>query len=344
MEVMSMSGDVEASKAIRGGYRPVRPIQGRHPLFQWPPKPKAGLIWLFGFPGYLWPWQAFFICLAVASWFFFTPRMEKMQTFSMDWVAILLVQNMALLVAFVSVWHVWLYVVRAQGTEYKYNSKWLSVGNPTFFFRSQLWDNIFWNLCSAVPIWTAYEAVTFWLQANHIVPTVNWQTHPIYCSVLILLTPIWSDIHFYATHRLIHWRPLYRLVHSLHHKNINVGPWSGLAMHPVEHLVYFSSVLLFWIIPSHPVHALTLLQTLALGAAMSHHGFDRVALGDKRSFSTDHYIHYLHHKYVSVNFSTGTLPLDLWLGTFHDGSDEAQEALKSRARRKAGRADPQNAQ
>ena len=27
---------------------------------------------------------------------------------------------------------------------------------------------------------------------------------------------------------------LYRHVHSLHHKSYNPGPWSGLAMHPIE--------------------------------------------------------------------------------------------------------------
>eukprot|EP00729_Bicosta_minor_P023580 gene23580-18820_t len=33
---------------------------------------------------------------------------------------------------------------------------------------------------------------------------------------------------------------LYNNVHSLHHKSYITGPWSGLAMHPVEHLFYYS--------------------------------------------------------------------------------------------------------
>ena len=320
----------------RGSYRPEPSIQGGHPLFQWPPQPVAIFKWLFGFPGYLWPWPALFIGLAVVVWLFLTPDPAQMKNFSVNWIAWLLVRNLALLVAFVSVWHVWLYVRKAQGTDYKFNSRWLSVDNPTFLFSNQLWDNVFWNVCSAVPIWTAYEAVTFWLQANGFAPTVSWQEHPIYCVSLLLLIPMWVDIHFYATHRLIHWPPLYRSVHYLHHKNINFGPWSGVAMHPVEHLIYFSGVMLFWVIPSHPIHFLYILLNYALGASLGHLGFGRVVLTKKVSFNPgEDYMHYLHHKYFNANFGVDVVPLDRWLGTYHDGSEQGHEAMKKRVRERA---------
>src|SRR5262249_6650673 len=158
---------------------------------------------------------------------------------------LLFVRNLVLLVAFVSLWHLWLYVKRSQADQYKYNGRWLQTHDAKFLFRDQLWDNAFWNVCSAVPLWTAYEALSYWLQANRLVPPVSWAVHPIYCVTLLLVTPLWVDIHFYATHRLLHWGPLYRSVHYLHHKNINVGPWSSLAMHPMEHLVFFSGVVFF---------------------------------------------------------------------------------------------------
>ena len=41
-------------------------------------------------------------------------------------------------------------------------------------------------------------------------------------------------------HRLLHWKPLYKHVHYLHHKNVNPNPWSGMAMHPVEIVIYLS--------------------------------------------------------------------------------------------------------
>lgn len=314
-----------------GGYRPNQPIQSG-PLFRWPPQPTSLLMWLFGFPGYLWPWNTLFLVLSFLSWRFLTPEMNEMKSLEAGWIALLLARNLGMLLLFVGTWHVRLYVLKAQGTSYKYNSRWHSIGNQTFLFGNQLWDNIFWSVVSAVPIWTAYEGLAYWQHANGFVPSVSWQAHTSYCFLLLLVTPLWLNVHFYVTHRLIHWPPLYRAIHRIHHKNVNPGAWSGLAMHPVEHLVYFSAVSLYWIVPSHPMHTLFSLQLLALGATLAHHGFDRLVLVRGRTLDTGHYMHYLHHKYVTVNFGTELVPLDKWLGTFHDGSDDAMEALKNRAR------------
>jgi sterol desaturase/sphingolipid hydroxylase (fatty acid hydroxylase superfamily) len=330
-----MSESIESREpGRRSGYRPDQPIQTA-PLFKWPPQPRAIFKWLFGFPGYLWPWTAIFVSLAVVSWLSLTPEIDKAKSFSADWIALLVFGNLTLLVAFAGVWHARLYVQKAQGTDYKYNSRWLAVDDPAFLFRNQLRDNIFWSVCSGVPIWTAYEALTLWLQANGFTPTVSWQIHPGYCVFLVFLTPVWIEVHFYAIHRLLHWKPLYRSAHYLHHRNINVGPWSGLAMHPVEHLLYFSGVILYWFIPSHPLHSIYYLLAVGIGPTLGHHGFDRLVLGKKFSLNTDHYVHYLHHKYVTVNYGTaggGLLPLDRWLGTLYDGFDDVHEAVKKRAR------------
>jgi sterol desaturase/sphingolipid hydroxylase (fatty acid hydroxylase superfamily) len=90
---------------------------------------------------------------------------------------------------------------------------------------------------SAVPVGTAFEAGTLWAQANGYIPVVTWAAHRVWCAALLLVIPVWREAHFYAIHRLIHWPPLYRSVHRLHDTNVNPGPWSGLAMHPVEHVL-----------------------------------------------------------------------------------------------------------
>jgi sterol desaturase/sphingolipid hydroxylase (fatty acid hydroxylase superfamily) len=326
--------ELKASES-RGPYRPETPAQEGHPLFRWPPNVPGLFKWLFGFPGLLWPWHAFFVGLALVSWNFTMPDIHAMKTLTVGLIAVLSVQNFTLLVVFVGSWHLLLYVIKSQGTRYKYTTRWLSVDNPTFLFCNQLWDNVFWNLCCGVPIWTAYETVTLWLQANGYVSTLNWQAHPMYCVLLAVLMPFWADIHFYTIHRLIHWAPLYRSVHYLHHKNINFGPWSGLAMHPLEHLLYFSSVAVVWIIPAHPVHGIFILQNLALGASLAHLGFGRVVVSRNTLLSTEDYMHFMHHRYVTANYGVDVVPFDRWFGTFNDGSDQAQEVLRKRARERA---------
>lgn len=58
-------------------------------------------------------------------------------------------------------------------------------------------------------------------------------------TVLSLVAiPVWRGLHFYFAHRFIHIRALYKFVHSLHHRNGDIEPFSGMAMHPVEVMLY----------------------------------------------------------------------------------------------------------
>ena len=54
--------------------------------------------------------------------------------------------------------------------------------------------------------------------------------------------PIWRIVHFYFAHRFLHIRAVYTYVHSLHHRNYDPEPFSGITMHPVEHLYYYSCI------------------------------------------------------------------------------------------------------
>jgi hypothetical protein len=80
-------------------------------------------------------------------------------------------------------------------------------------------------------------------------------------------------------------------------------------MHPIEHAIYFSTILLFFFIPAHPVHMINLASRLGLAPAQGHTGFDRLLLGEESSMDVSYYAHYLHHKYFEVNYSDGMIPL-----------------------------------
>merc|ERR1712217_125777 len=99
--------------------------------------------------------------------------------------------------------------------------------------------------------------------------------------------------------------------------NTNPGPWSGLAMHPVEHLFYFSVVMIHFFVPSHPIHFFFNAQHTALTPAGGHHGFHGPVCDDK--VPTGSYFHYLHHRYFECNYGEASIPLDRWFGTFRDG-------------------------
>ena len=99
---------------------------------------------------------------------------------------------------------------------------------------------------------------------------------------------------------------------------------------PIEHLLYFSGVLLHWIIPSNPVHAIFHLMHAGLTPTLGHTGFHKFVGKGERGIMGDNYFHYLHHRWFTVNFGNEAVPLDLWFGSFHDGSPEAQAALLAR--------------
>jgi hypothetical protein len=310
------------------------------PVFVWPPQPVAFARWLVGWPGFLAPWNAVYVAIAVATHAYTQPELSACAQLSLDWIGPMLLRNMALLWAFAGGWHVLLHMLRVNGTHKKYDPAWPATGEPKFMFGdqvrrgggrgrvvgvrqsyvlhprapllpltarlchvrypavpcAQVYDNIFWSCASGVPIWTAYEVGFMYAWAHGWLPGAyfDFWSRPGYSLALWAVIPLWREFHFYFVHRLIHWKPLYRAVHYLHHKNVNPIAWSGMAMHPVEHLLYFSVLLIHAVVPSHPLHVLFNAQHTALTPAGSHHGFEGPVWGD--AVPTGSYFHYLHHR------------------------------------------------
>lgn len=328
-----MDDSAYGTEDSRGHWTPEKPVS-YGPAFAWPPRPKALLKWFFGFPGYLLPWNLLYAVAAILIWLFLTPPLQTLQTFSVDWVGLILARNYALAFAVYGAWHMWLYVWRRQNTAFKYNRNWPKRNSSVFLFNNQTADNMVWTLASGVPIWTAYEVLLLWAYANGMIPLVGYAENPVGFIALFFLVPFIHEVGFYCVHRLLHWPPLYRAAHKLHHRNTNPGPWSGLSMHPIEHVLYFSTILLFFLIPSHPVHMINLASRLGVAPAQGHTGFDRIVVGEEASMDVSYYAHYLHHKYFEVNYADGMVPLDKWFGSFHDGTPEAHEAMKARRLRR----------
>jgi len=317
----------------RGEWAPdARPVPS--PLFGRPWNLAKIAKYLFAPEGFLWPMNLLFAAMAVVSWLYFTPGFDRTAHWGFGWVAEIYARNAVLLLIVAGGLHLRLYALRGQGKKYKYSSKWMATHDPKFLFSNQAWDNIFWNFVSGCTIWTAYEAVTLWAWANKLIPYVDFRSHPVYFVLVMIIVLFWRQIHFYWIHRLIHWKPLYDRIHFVHHKNVNVGPWSGIAMHPIEHLLYFSVVMIHWILPSHPIHAIFNLQHAALTPALGHSGFDKIVTKKDRGLKNEYFFHYLHHRFFTVNFGTEAVPLDLWFGSFHDGSPEAHAKMMARRAQK----------
>ena len=303
------------------------------PLFNWPLKPLEVLKWIWK-PWFIITENLILIVVACISFFWFHPPLEQAQTFSIEWVAKLYVRNILLLSAVAGGLHLYFYTFTQQGQKLKYDPRPLSKSGRQFTLGGQVRDNMFWSLGSGVFFWTSYEALMFWAMANGWAPVLLWVDNPVWFIFLFLLTPIWISFHFYWIHRLLHWPPVYKLAHALHHRNINVGPWSGLSMHPLEHLLFFSSILIHFLVPAHPLHILFHMQHQSLTAATSHTGFENLLVKDSKTLALGTFHHQLHHRYFEVNYGNLQMPWDKWFGSFHDGTAEAHERMKHRQTQK----------
>lgn len=293
-----------------------------NPLFDWPPRPMAVLRW---YAAYWLTISTVTLTAAFSVLVYFTllPALETMQSFTPGWMFRVWLANLIPQVICAGGLHMWLYHWRAQAKETKYDARDLARDNGTYTFRNQVRDNMFWTLASGVTLWTVAQWGVFWAMANGYAPAMLFPDSPLWFVLMFPFLVIWSSFHFYWVHRLLHVPVVYKYAHALHHRNVNVGPWSGISMHPLEHLLFYTNFVIHLVVPSHPIHVLFHGYIQSVHPVFSHSGFDRLVVREKQRAKIGDFFHQLHHRYFECNYGTVEMPWDRWFGTFHDGSAEA---------------------
>jgi sterol desaturase/sphingolipid hydroxylase (fatty acid hydroxylase superfamily) len=210
-----------------------------------------------------------------------------------------------LVLGYFSFWHVSLYKFQLASRPFI---------QSRMYNLQKLFHNVFWTT-SGIFIWALFENLFCHLWAtgrlNYVSDSISFTTPVGFLKFVLVLMgiPVWRSIHFYFAHRFLHYGPLYQQVHSLHHRNTDIEPFSGLCMHPVEHLYYYACMapsLVFYCSPFafvwNGVH-------LLLSPAASHSGYED-------HFQSDVF-HYLHHRYFECNYAGSDAAfMDIFFGTF----------------------------
>ncbi len=312
-------------------YHPNLPIKNS-PVFLWPPNPKEAFLHITKRWVTLTRFFAF-VLLSIFIYKFLTPSFEVMKTFSVEWVSHLFLRNTLILAIIAGSIHLYLYTFNSQENNFKFDKREFTKKNKTFTFNNQVYDNIFWSIFSGVTTWTMYESFYFWGVSNNYLITVSFSDHPYQFFIWILILPFIRGVHFYFIHRLLHVPFLFKHVHKLHHRNINVGPWSGISMHPIENLIYQSSPLIHFVIPSDPMIFVFHITYVCLNPAFTHAGFEKLVKDKSKILDAGDFHHQLHHRYYDCNYGNTDVPLDEWFGTFHDGTLESDKKMKERRRK-----------
>ena len=253
-----------------------------------------------------------------------------MEDYSFGWLSYLFARNTALLFIVAGTLHLYLHVLKVQGNEYKFLKKEMARNSKKFKFSNQVYDNIFGVFFSGVTVWTFYEAIYWNGVANGVVDIKTFQDNPIQFFLWIFCLPLIRGTHFILSIGFFIFRFCTNM-HSTHHRNVNTGPWSGISMHPIENMIYQSSPLIHLFIPTDPLIFTLHLILVTLNPAFTHSGFEQIKSHKTKILDAADFHHQLHHRYFDCNYGNMDVPLDVWFGTHHDGSEKAtkRDAVKN---------------
>jgi Delta7-sterol 5-desaturase len=112
----------------------------------------------------------------------------------------------------------------------------------------------------------------------------------------------WNELHFYASHRLLHTKPLRRF-HGAHHQSHTATPFSTYALHPLEAAMLGSVPLLPMLLHDFSLQALAALTVLSIALNnLGHSNYEFSAQGPARGWRAASRRHHLHHACYHGNY------------------------------------------
>jgi len=269
-------------------------------------------------------------CVALICYFYiFLPTFDEAKEFRLGWISKVIAFNLAVEFILYGFWHHMLYASSQFAPPVKHkkfnkNNQYEPNGKVGYFKSStgQLQREVTFTTIAFL-ISSAYQIVMTHLWAKGIIPVyLDFWAYPAWSIGWMIFVTYWREFHFYWAHRAMHpwWHikyglregdigaVLYRYVHSLHHKSYNPGPWAGLSMHPVEHIIYYSVTLTPLLVLQHPMHFLFCKFHADIAPIGGHDGFADPG-GD-----SDH--HYMHHAKFDGNYGTPLVDFDRLFGTY----------------------------
>ena len=141
-----------------------------------------------------------------------------------------------------------------------------------------------------------------------------------------------NDAWFYFVHRLLHTRWFFRHVHRIHHRSVDVTPFSAYSFHPIEGLLLSAWVVPWVFLVPTWVPVLASVQLYGyLNNLVAHLGYEFYPRWFARVFPfrwlTTSTYHNVHHTRFRGNYALTFRWWDRWLGTEVADYRETFEAL-----------------
>jgi sterol desaturase/sphingolipid hydroxylase (fatty acid hydroxylase superfamily) len=129
-----------------------------------------------------------------------------------------------------------------------------------------------------------------------------------------------NDLWFYAVHRVLHTRWLFKRIHSVHHRSVDVNPLTSYSFHVIEALLITGWVIPVALLVPLPIPVLIAAQVLGLtNNVMSHLGYELLPRWWVRApllrWTNTATFHSLHHERYRGNYGLFTRVWDKLFGT-----------------------------
>lgn len=158
-----------------------------------------------------------------------------------------------------------------------------------------------------------------------------------YLLFTIVVMLFWQDTFFYWAHRLMHWKPLYKFSHKVHHDSIDTSPFTAYSFHPVEAviealpdlIVVFVLPVHFWALLGYQFASMVMNVIGHLGYEIIPQSWTRNWLGQWKTPSTHHN---MHHSKVNGNYGLYFRFWDVLMGTEFKDYEATLNAVYERNR------------
>ena len=158
-----------------------------------------------------------------------------------------------------------------------------------------------------------------------------------YFAFSIGVAIVGQDAWFYWSHRIMHYPPLFRYFHRVHHRSHNPTAFSSYSFDASEalvHAIYLPLMLL--VLPIHPLALFIFLTHMILRNAIGHSGYELFPANvDGRpliGWLTTVTHHDLHHAHGGYNMGLYFSWWDRWMGTEHPEYHAEFLKISNRAR------------
>ncbi len=146
----------------------------------------------------------------------------------------------------------------------------------------------------------------------------------------LFLSVYFHDTWFYWTHRWMHKKSIFKLVHALHHRSSNPTPWATYSFHPLEALVQSMALpVMVMFLPLHPFAIVIFFINQHIYNVQGHLGFEnlpswftKVPILNIGNTCTHHN---LHHHYPKGNYG---LYFNVWDRLMKTNQEGYQQEFK----------------